>query len=116
MRCGMYNKFFMNLANKMNIQIIELLENGPMNVKTITKETNREQSAVSHCLRKLNDCNIVKVQKKGRERFYHLNTEFLFPMYDLLDKHASKYCGVCDSHVQLGASRENGTTMLKHEH
>ncbi len=103
----MYNKFFMNLANKMNIQIIELLESGPLNVKTITKKTEREQSAVSHSLRKLTDCNIVKVQRKGRERYYHLNTEFIFSMYDLLDKHAQKYCGVCGSYETLGSGRKH---------
>ncbi|MFP4656620.1 MAG: metalloregulator ArsR/SmtB family transcription factor, partial [Candidatus Woesearchaeota archaeon] len=105
MRCAKYNKFFMNLANKMNIEIVELLEEGPLNVKNITQRTQREQSAVSHSLRKLADCNIVKVQKKGRERFYHLNTEFIFAMYDLLDKHAEKYCGVCDEHHTLSSKR-----------
>lgn len=110
MKCGMYNRFFMNLSNKMNIQIIDLLEDGPLNVKTITKKTQREQSAVSHSLRKLNDCNIVKVQKKGRERYYHLNTEFIHDMYSLLDKHAQKYCGVCDSEKTLGSGSDTSSS------
>ena len=95
MSCGPYNYFFTNLANKVNVEIILLLKNEPLNVKKITEITKKEQSAVSHNLRRMLNCSIVKVEQKGRERFYSLNEEFVLPLLELVDKHAISNCSKC---------------------
>ena len=93
--CISYNNFFTHLANKSNLQIINLLQSGSKNVKMLTSLTEKEQSAVSHNLHNMLQCNIVKMEKKGRERVYSLNTEFIGPIFELVDKHADANCGVC---------------------
>lgn len=95
MSCGPYNYFFTNLANKVNVEIIMLLKDSPLNVKTITLKTGKEQSAVSHNLRRMHNCSIVTVKKKGRERIYSLNKEFILPILELVDKHAVNNCSRC---------------------
>ncbi|MFW6230698.1 MAG: ArsR/SmtB family transcription factor [Nanoarchaeota archaeon] len=100
MNCEPYDHFFTNLANRVNIQIILLLKNGPLNVKSITEKTGREQSAISHNLRRMHDCNIVTVEQRGRERYYSLNYEFILPILDLVDNHAQENCRNCSAYIK----------------
>ena len=95
MSCGPYNYFFTNLANRVNIEIILLLKSGACNVKEITTKIKKEQSAVSHNLKRMLNCRIVNVEQKGRERYYSLNNEFILPLLDLVDQHAVNYCSNC---------------------
>lgn len=96
MRCKSYETFFINFANKTKLNIIMSLRNGPLNVKTITKRVNEEQSAVSHNLRKLNDCHILDVRKIGKERVYSLSKDTITPILKLVEAHVTKNCpGSC---------------------
>ena len=69
MKCKSYETFFVNFANKSKLDIIMALRCGPLNVSTIAKNIGEEQSAVSHNLKKLTDCNILEVKKMGRKEF-----------------------------------------------
>ncbi|MBN2454901.1 helix-turn-helix transcriptional regulator [Candidatus Woesearchaeota archaeon] len=95
MICKSYDYFFTKFANRANLEIIFLLKSWPMNVKMIIEKTGREQSATSHNLKKLCDCNILKVEKRGRERFYSLNKETVLPILELVQKHIRKNCKGC---------------------
>jgi DNA-binding transcriptional ArsR family regulator len=99
MICKSYDTFFTNFANKANLEIIFSLREKPMNVKAIVEKTGREQSAVSHNLKKLCDCNILSVKKNGRERIYSLSRETVVPLLDLVDRHVSKNCRGCMKNV-----------------
>ena len=95
MICKSYNYFFTKFANRANLEIIFLLKDGPMNVKGITESTKKEQSAISHNLKKLCDCRILNVESRGRERFYSLNRETVLPILELVQKHVRKNCRGC---------------------
>jgi DNA-binding transcriptional ArsR family regulator len=95
MICKSYNAFFTNFANRANLEIISLLREKPMNVTSLAEETGHEQSAVSHNLRKLCDCNILSVKRQGRERIYSLNKDTVVPLLDLVDMHVRKNCKGC---------------------
>ena len=99
MKCKSYNNFFINFANKANLEIISLLREGPMNVKSIIEKTGREQSAVSHNLKKLCDCHIINVEKRGRERLYSLNKDIVIPILKLVERHVQKRCKSCIKNV-----------------
>ena len=96
MKCKSYNYFFMNFANKSKLDIIMALRYKPLNVSTIAKRINEEQSAVSHNLKKLTDCHILDVEKVGKERIYSLNKDTVIPILKLVEKHVIKNCpGSC---------------------
>ena len=96
MKCKSYETFFVNFANKSKLDIITALRCGPLNVSTITKKIDEEQSAVSHNLKKLTDCNILEVKKDGKERIYSLNKDTAIPILKLVEKHVIKNCsGSC---------------------
>ena len=87
-----YHVFFTNLANPLKIGIILELRKGDKNVSELVKELSVEQSKVSHALKNLKDCNIVKAEQKGKKRVYSLNKDTIVPMLGLIDKHAHIHC------------------------
>lgn len=95
MICRAYNSFFRNFSSRSNIAIISLLRLAPMSVGAIAQGTGMEQSAVSHCLKNLQECSIVAVERKGKERLYSLNRKTVVPLLKLVEKHVSRNCKGC---------------------
>ncbi len=84
--------FFSTLANPTRLAIIEKLDNGPMNVKELVEVLGQEQSMVSHNLRPLVRCKLVKVRREGKQRIYDLNHETLDPIVKAVEFHEEKFC------------------------
>ena len=95
MFCKSYNEFFLTLANQTNQSIIQELLKKPANVSTIIKRTGLEQSQISHSLKRLHECHVVDMKKKGKERIYSLNKDTIMPILAIVDKHAKKMCPNC---------------------
>ena len=98
MICRSYRQFFLNFSNTANLRIISALRAGAQSVNAIVARTGLEQSAVSHCLRKLRECRIVSAEKMGRERLYSLNEETVVPLLGLVEEHVEKNCKGCNAH------------------
>ncbi len=92
MKCKSYEVFFMNFANRTKLDIVLALRTEPLTVSQIVKKVGGEQSKVSHSLKKLAACNILKVKQKGRERIYSLNKETIIPILNMVQKHVEKNC------------------------
>ncbi len=93
MKCPSYNLFFETISTKVRMNILWLLRTKAMSVTEICTTLNEEQSKVSHNLRKLVECNVVQVERKGKQRIYHLNKSTIVPILDLVEKHVEKHCG-----------------------
>lgn len=86
-----YSLFFKALANTARMKIINLLQNGPKNVREICEELGFEQTMVSHHLKCLSFCGFVNSDRNGKNRIYSLNEETITPLLKIVDKHLSKY-------------------------
>ena len=86
----------MNFANNARFKIIMALRNTELSVTDICKETNQEQSRVSHHLKSMSQCNILNVKQQGKKRIYSLNKETVLPILKLVEKHVKYYCRECD--------------------
>lgn len=85
--------FFSTLSNPRRVRILQLLDKeGPKTVTEIVNSLDVEQSAVSHCLKKLLDCHFVDVNQVGKERVYSLNAETIKPLLRQIEKHVEVYC------------------------
>ncbi len=93
MKKNAYHIFFSKLSNPLRIDIISNLEKKPKSVNQLSKKLKVEQSKLSHALRELKKCNIVKVEKKGKNRVYSLS-QTIIPILRLIDCHG-KNCGKC---------------------
>ena len=91
-----YHIFFSKLSNKLRINIISSLKEKSKSVSQLSKELNIEQSKLSHALKELKDCNIVKVEQKGKQRIYSLSRTII-PILRLIDCHGRgcAKCGGC---------------------
>ncbi len=93
MKKSTYHIFFSKLSNPLRIDIISILKKSPKPATAISKELKTEQSKVSHALKELRDCNIIKFEKKGKQRIYSLS-KTIIPILNLIDCHA-KNCIKC---------------------
>ena len=88
-----YHIFFSKLSSKLRIDIISSLEKKPKSVSELSNELKIEQSKLSHALKELKNCNIVKVEKKGKQRIYSLS-KTIIPILKLIECHG-KNCTKC---------------------
>jgi len=93
MKSNTYHIFFSKLANPLRIEIVTSLENGEKSVNELSEELHVEQSKLSHALRELKNCNIVKFEQNGKKRIYSL-TKTIIPILKLISCH-SQGCGNC---------------------
>ena len=94
MKNNTYHVFFSKLANPLRINIISCLEGKPQSVTELASELKVEQSKLSHALRGLKQCNIVKVNQKGKKRIYSL-TKTIIPILKLISCHGTEHCSEC---------------------
>ena len=88
--------FFETISTKTRMEILCLLRERAKSVSEICKALGEEQSKISHNLKRLIDCHVLEVNKKGKKRIYSLNKDTIIPILDLVEKHVKKYCGeVC---------------------
>ncbi|MEO7617869.1 MAG: metalloregulator ArsR/SmtB family transcription factor [Candidatus Saccharibacteria bacterium] len=93
MKYVVFDDFFAVLSNKQRVRILQFLnEAGASTVSSISKALEAEQSAVSHCMKRLLDCHFVEVEPKGKERLYRINNKTVKPLFQLIDQHVRSYC------------------------
>src|SRR3989344_7184434 len=89
MICNTYKEFFKAICNESRIEILFLLKKNALTVGDVVKTLKKEQSAVSHNLRKLKKKGFVKSTVKGKERIYSLEKETK-ELLEIIDKHVGK--------------------------
>jgi len=91
-------RFFSTLSNPARLAMLENLSERSMSVSEIAEALRQEQSMISHNLSLLARCGFVHVERKGKERVYHLNKETFETLLRIVENHAQKYCptrGLC---------------------
>ncbi len=76
------SKLFKIISDPTRIAILYLLENQELNVGTIAKVMNMEQSAVSHQLKVLKTARLVKSQRKGKSMLYSQMDNHVYSILD----------------------------------
>jgi DNA-binding transcriptional ArsR family regulator len=64
----------------------------PMNVTELASALGQEQSMISHNLKPLLECNLITIQKQGKQHIYTVNKETLNPIFEAIQNHAQKFC------------------------
>ena len=65
-------RFLRCIGEPTRLQIIKLLADGERCVSEITRALNKDQPLISHHLRALKECNIVKERQKAQKVYYKL--------------------------------------------
>jgi len=86
-------RFFSTLANPTRLAAIEQLQK-PQGVTELATAIGQEQSMISHNLKPLLQCNIITIQKQGKQHIYTVNTETITLIFTAIKKHAQKFCPI----------------------
>jgi len=82
-----HNILFRAFSNEIRREILQTLERHERCVNEIVKELKYDQTTISHNLRYLNECRLVFVHKRGKQRIYKINERTVRPLMKLIDKH-----------------------------
>ncbi|MEK6916734.1 MAG: metalloregulator ArsR/SmtB family transcription factor [Nanoarchaeota archaeon] len=85
-------QFFEALADETRLKILLSISKGPIAVNEIHREVGEPTlSAISHQLRTMSDLDIVRFEKKGREKFYRLSDAHCWcPLRDAFSQMSNK--------------------------
>ena len=88
---------FQAIADPVRREIIGLLANESMPVNTVAENFEVSRPAISKHLRILNECGIVEMNKKGRERYFKIQPERLIPVADWIEQYRNLWEEKLDS-------------------
>lgn len=71
---------FQAIADPVRRDIIALLANETLTVNTVAENFEISRPAISKHLKILNECGIVEINKKGRERYCEIQPKCLIPV------------------------------------
>lgn len=78
---------FQAIADPVRRDIIDLLANETLTVNTVAEHFGISRPAISRHLRILNECGIVVISKKGRERYCQIQASNLIPVFLWIEQH-----------------------------
>ena len=73
------------LASSTRRELLDMLRTGPRTVGALTTAINGTQPTVSQHLRVLGEAMLVKVERKGNQRIYHLDSQGLAALRQYVD-------------------------------
>ena len=65
------------IADPTRRQIIGMLVNNPLNLKTVTENFDVSRPTISKHIKVLTECGVVVIKQQGRERYCYANREKL---------------------------------------
>ena len=83
-------KIFHILSNETRLRLILSLDEQEMNVRQLEEAVGLSQSAISHQLAILRECDLVNSEKIGKTRVYRLSDDHVRGMIDTLVIHSQE--------------------------
>lgn len=88
---------FQAIADPVRRDIIELLAKETLTVNTVAQNFKISRPAISKHIKILNECGLIKVNKKGREHYCEIQAANLIPAFLWLDRYRNMWEDKLDS-------------------
>jgi DNA-binding transcriptional ArsR family regulator len=86
---------FQAIADPTRRQIIDLLSDEPMTMNAIADKFQISRPAISQHIKHLEECDIIEIEQKGRERFCKIKPQNLIPAF--LEKYEQQWIARIDN-------------------
>ncbi|MBC7129259.1 MAG: winged helix-turn-helix transcriptional regulator [Thermoplasmatales archaeon] len=90
------DKFLKCIVDANRRKILKFLGEGEKCVNEISEFTGIEQSLVSHHLKMLRDCGLVKGRQDGKKTMYSLSDDEIYSIIKMIEKVAYKIIKECE--------------------
>jgi DNA-binding transcriptional ArsR family regulator len=90
------DKFLKCIVDANRRKILKFLGEGEKCVNEISEFTGIEQSLVSHHLKMLRDCGLVKARQYGKKTMYSLSDDEIYNIIKMIEKVAYKIIKECE--------------------
>ena len=88
---------FQAIADPIRREIIELVSNTSLSVNEVAEKFEISRPAISKHLKILNECGIIELTKKGRERFCFIQPKNLLPAFLWIEQYQKLWEDKIDS-------------------
>ncbi len=78
---------FQAIADPVRRDIIELLSEQPLTINEVAEKFEVSRPAISKHLKILNECDIITIDQRGRERLCHIQPKNLIPAFLWIEKY-----------------------------
>lgn len=78
---------FQAIADPTRREIIHLIANDKLNVKTVARHFHVSRPAISKQMKILSECGLVSITRQGREHFCEARLEQLEPVHDWVEQY-----------------------------
>ncbi len=78
---------FQAMADPVRRDIVQLLSQQPLTVNAVAEHFDVSRPAISKHLKILNECGIITLEQKGRERYCLLQPKALIPAFLWIDQY-----------------------------
>ena len=82
---------FQAIADPVRREIIDILSESELSVNEVAERFEISRPAISKHLKILDECGIVSIVKRGRERFCYVNHENLIPAFLWVEKYHKQW-------------------------
>ncbi len=88
---------FQAIADPVRRDIIELVSNDTLTVNEVAEKFEISRPAISKHIRILNECGIIEINQKGRERYCQIQPKNLIPAFLWIEQYKSLWEDKIDS-------------------
>ena len=111
--CKEINKFGRGMSNPARYRIVEALLTGRKTVNDLTRIVKLSQPAVSQHLATLKACDLVVDERRGKEVFYAVNTEYTLKLLQALVADMDRQRQPADKKTSKRSKNKHSTTPKK---
>lgn len=88
---------FQAIADPVRRDILDMVSKEPLTVNEVADQFEISRPAVSKHLKILNECGLISISQKGRERYCNMNAESLIPAFLWIEQYHKLWRNRIDS-------------------
>lgn len=82
---------FQAIADPIRRQIIDVMSSEPLTINEVAEQFNISRPAISKHIKILDECGLISISQKGRERYCSINPKSLIPAFMWIEQYKKQW-------------------------